>query len=126
MASILISKVVRALLFVGSGCFLFSQFNLSAQVVTATLTGTVIDSSGSSVPNAIVTVTEKSTSIARTAKTSADGVYSLPFLNPGVYEVDVEASGFKRYTQETIQLDVSTTARLDVKLTLGNASETVT
>ncbi|MGI8988973.1 MAG: carboxypeptidase regulatory-like domain-containing protein [Bryobacteraceae bacterium] len=102
------------------------QPTLSAQVVTATLTGTITDESGASVPHAAVTVTERTTAIVRTATTSTEGAYNLPFLNPGAYRVDVEAPGFKRFTQETVQLDVSTTARLDVKLTLGNASETVT
>lgn len=53
-----------------------------AQVVTATLTGTVTDSSGATVPGATVTATETSTGTSRSTQTSAEGVYTLPFLPP--------------------------------------------
>src|ERR1051325_995748 len=101
-----------------SGCF--------AQVVTATLTGSITDASGASVPHATVKATERSTGAVRSTKTSVDGVYNVPYLNPGLYLVEVEATGFKTYSQDNVRLDVSTTARLDATLTLGNASETVT
>src|ERR1700736_3764730 len=97
-----------------------------SQVVTATLTGSVTDSSGASVPNATVKVTEQSTGIVRSTNTSVDGVYNVPYLNPGAYRMEVEAIGFKKYSQENVRLDVSTTARQDVTLTPGSASETVT
>jgi hypothetical protein len=97
-----------------------------AQVVTATLTGTITDSSGATVPNASVRVSQPSTGAVRTTTTSSDGVYNVPFLDPGDYQVDVDAPGFKKFTQEHVRLDVSTTARVDAQLTPGNASETVT
>jgi Carboxypeptidase regulatory-like domain len=97
-----------------------------SQVVTATLTGSVTDSSGASVPNATVKVTEQSTAIVRSTSTSVDGVYNVPYLNPGVYRVEVDATGFKKYSQENVTLNVSTTARLDATLTPGSANETVT
>ena len=59
-----------------------------SQVVTATLTGSVTDSSGASVPNAAVKVTEQATGIVRSTATSVDGVYNVPYLNPGVYRVE--------------------------------------
>src|ERR1700719_3031775 len=52
-----------------------------AQVVSATLTGTVSDSSGAVVPGAVVTATEVNTGVSRSTQTSAEGVYALPFLN---------------------------------------------
>src|SRR5215469_5166094 len=97
-----------------------------AQVVTATLTGAITDSSGASIPNATVKVTENSTGVVRSTRTSIDGVYNVAYLNPGVYLVEVEAEGFKKYSQDDIRLDVSTTARLDATLTPGSAKETVT
>ena len=97
-----------------------------AQVVTATLTGSITDSSGASVPNATVKVTENATGVVRSTKTSVDGVYNVPYLNPGIYLVEVDAAGFKKYSQDNVRLGVSTTARLDATLTPGSASETVT
>ena len=90
------------------------------------LTGSITDSSGASVPNASVKVTELSTGVVRSTKTSMDGVYNVPYLSPGVYRVEVEAAGFKLYSQDNVRLEVSTTARLDATLTPGSANETVT
>ncbi|HXB73858.1 MAG TPA: TonB-dependent receptor [Candidatus Acidoferrales bacterium] len=97
-----------------------------AQVVTATLTGSITDSSGGSVPNANVKVTERSTGVVRSTNTSVDGVYNVAYLSPGIYLVEVEAKGFKKYSQDNVRLDVSTTSRVDATLTPGSASETVT
>ena len=109
---------VLLLLYIGS--------YLAAQVVTATLTGTITDSSGATVPNASVKITGLSTGAVRTTTTSSDGVYNVPYLNPGDYQVEVDAPGFKKFTQQNVRLEVSTTARLDARLTPGSASETIT
>jgi hypothetical protein len=70
-----------------------------AQVDTATVTGTVRDSSGAVLPNAVVTATEmntgiKTTGIKTTAKTSSDGNYVITPLKIGTYSVSAQASGF--------------------------------
>ncbi len=104
---------------------LFSVVPLFCQVVTATLTGTITDASGAVVPNASVTVTQVSTGTSRTTHTNDSGVYSVPYLNPGAYQVSIEASGFKKFTQENVALDVSTVARVDAVLSPGSLSETV-
>src|SRR5580692_9548032 len=96
-----------------------------AQVVSATLTGTVTDSSGAVVPGAAVTVTETNTGVSRSTQTSAEGVYSLPFLNPGTYKVDVEKEGFKKFSEPNVQLDVSSVGRVNAMLTPGSQKETV-
>lgn len=95
------------------------------QVVTATLTGTVTDDSGASVPRANVTATETTTGVSRSTVTSVDGVYSLPFLSPGTYRVDIEKTGFKKSSQEAVTLGVSTVARVDAVLNLGSVQETI-
>jgi hypothetical protein len=105
---------------------LFSARYNWAQVVTGTLTGTVTDATGATVPNAKITITELSTSAQRSTTTSADGLYNVPYLAPGEYKVEVSATGFKSFTQSDITVSVSTVARLNTVLTLGNASETVT
>ena len=98
----------------------------SAQVVTATLTGSVRDSSGGSIPNATVTVTQKATGTTRTTKTTSDGVFNVPYLNPGIYRVEVEAKGFTTFIQDAIPLEVSTVARLNATLSPGSSQQTVT
>ena len=95
-----------------------------AQVVTATLTGSVNDSSGAVVPDATVLATETSTGVARTTTTSAEGVYTLPFLPPGNYRIDIQKTGFKTVTQ-ILQLDVSSVGRVNATLSPGSQTETV-
>src|SRR6202021_2357474 len=85
----------------------------------------VSDSSGASVPGALVTATETNTGVSRSTQTSAEGVYSLPFLNPGTYKVDVDKQGFKRFTEANIELDVSSVGRVNAMLTPGSQKETV-
>ncbi|HUB32038.1 MAG TPA: TonB-dependent receptor [Bryobacteraceae bacterium] len=96
-----------------------------SQVVTATLTGTVTDASGATVPQANVTATETTTGVSRSTVTSAEGVYSLPFLNPGTYRVDIEKAGFKKFSRANIGLGVSTVGRVDAVLAPGSVQETV-
>jgi hypothetical protein len=62
---------------------LFSARYIGGQVVTGTLTGTVTDATGATVPNAKITITELSTSAQRSTATSADGLYIVPYLAPG-------------------------------------------
>ena len=104
---------------------IFGALLLHSQVVTATLNGTVTDSSGGAVPSANVTVAEKSTGLARSTTTNGEGNYNMPYLKPGEYRVDVEAPGFKRSTRDNVVLDVSTVLRVDAVLTPGNLSETI-
>src|SRR5207245_5272056 len=75
-----------------------------AQAVSATLIGTVTDSSGATIPSAAVTVTETQTGVSRKTTTTSDGVYTVPYLAPGVYRVEVEIAGFKKFSRDNIGL----------------------
>jgi hypothetical protein len=101
-------------------------FPLRAQVITATLSGTIKDSSGSVVPDAKVTATNISTGLVRTTATGIDGQYVLPFLPVGNYTVKVEHTGFRTAVREAIELTVNQIAAIDAELAVGNTSDTVT
>src|SRR5215471_279697 len=73
---------------------------------TATLRGTVYDPHGEVIPAANVMVTNPATGVVKTAKTSADGNYQVPALNPGTYQVAVEAQGFAKTLANSILLTV--------------------
>ncbi len=103
----------------------FSGADLYAQAVNATLLGTVTDSSGGSVPNAHVTITEVTTSVSHSVQTNGSGNYVYPDLPPGNYEVTVELAGFKKETRKGIVVQVDTTTRVDVQLQPGSVTETV-
>lgn len=97
----------------------------SAQTYTATVTGTVSDPQGASVPNVKVVATNQGTKLEYTAQTSASGVYTIPFLPVGDYVLTVEASGFKKLVSNAINLEVNQTARIDLQLQVGGVNEVV-
>src|SRR5689334_7146616 len=96
-----------------------------AQVDRATVSGTVKDSAGAVVPGANVTVTNLATGVADTQQTTETGSYLVVNLIPGRYRVDVELSGFKKYS-EVVVLEVGQRARVDATLSVGSLTESVT
>src|SRR5579872_2328920 len=96
MSTVLRSKgvVVRSLLILAALLAAFYPVLTNAQNVTGSIQGSVLDASGSAVPNAEITVTNNSTGVARTTTATGDGLYSVPSLQPGVYTVDGKAQGF--------------------------------
>jgi hypothetical protein len=99
---------------------------LSAQTAgTATLVGTVTDTSGAIVVGAKVSVTNINTSFVAESMTTAEGGYYAPYLAPGPYRLSVEAAGFKRFRSDGIQVRTGETPRIDVQLELGALTESV-
>ncbi|HWB82720.1 MAG TPA: carboxypeptidase regulatory-like domain-containing protein [Bryobacteraceae bacterium] len=99
---------------------------LSAQVVSATLTGNVVDASGASVPNATVRATNVGTGTVVSTTTTMEGVYTLTYLTPGSYNLEIEAQGFKKFVREGVTVNVSSTVRVDASMVPGTVSESVT
>ena len=97
-----------------------------SQEFRATVTGRVVDAAGLPIPGVTVSATNTQTNEIATAITSADGVYSLPFLKPGVYTLAAELEGFRKWTQERMQLEVGQTVTLNMTMQVGSISETVT
>jgi hypothetical protein len=93
--------------------------------VTATLSGTVLDSAGSSVSGAKVTLTSASVGISRTYSTDDSGLYSFTLLPPAVYSLEVQAPGFKHYKQDGLQLAAGQVAQQQVSLTVGAVTENI-
>ncbi|MCS7023522.1 MAG: TonB-dependent receptor [Bryobacteraceae bacterium] len=98
----------------------------TSQTITARLIGTVTDPSGAPVPDAEVTVTNLKTNQERQAKTNSFGAYELAFLPVGEYRMQVSSNGFQTARVERFELSLGQTARLDVSLTIGSVSESVT
>ncbi len=95
------------------------------QANTASIVGTVRDSSGAVVPKITIQVRNEATNISRTATSSASGDYSVPLLQPGIYEVSANAPGFRKVAYSHITLEVNQTVRVDVGLTLGGLQSEV-
>src|SRR5438105_5976691 len=93
---------------------------------TGALKGVVTDPSASVVPAASVKVTSYATGQIRTVVTPSNGSYLIPYLEPGNYKVEVSATGFKSLAIEKIEIHVTETRPLDLRLQVGTISETVT
>ena len=90
---------------------------------SAALSGSVADSSGARVPNATVTLTSPDKGITRNFKTDAAGNFSFALLPAAAYTLTVEASGFRTFIQEGINLEVGQSASQSVTLTVGAAEQ---
>lgn len=97
-----------------------------AQFTTASLTGTVHDSSAALLPEARVTVRNMDTGFTQTVNTDASGSFLFPRLPVGNYELRLEKGGFSTYVQSGIQLTVNQVANQTVTIQLGQVNEQVT
>lgn len=100
---------------------------VSAQAIqTGGISGVVTDKSGALVPGATVNVISDATGkTERTITTSGDGGYTVTFLAPGKYKLEVTAANFKKAAIADVQVRITETTRQDVTLEPGNISETV-
>jgi hypothetical protein len=99
---------------------------VSAQVTTGSIVGTVSDTQGQVVPGATVVIKEVGKQTSTTVVTDSNGAYNAPFLNPGLYEVEVELTGFKKYVRQGITVQVNDRARVDASLEVGQLTEVTT
>ena len=97
-----------------------------SQATNGTINGTVSDPTGDVVAGAKVKLTNSGTAESRTATTNDSGFYSFENLPPGQYEISVQQSGFKQLTRQNIELQVDSTLRINLELSLGTATQVVT
>jgi hypothetical protein len=100
--------------------------NAYAQFDTATVLGTIRDSSGAVVPGATVTLTNVRTGITASTTTEQEGHYLFPNVRVGTYSVRGELSGFSVAEAKDVQVTVNARLRVDLTLQVGNVGETVT
>jgi hypothetical protein len=98
---------------------------LNAQAINAQLQGTVMDNQGAGISGASITVRNTATGITRVVKADDQGRYQAPNLQPGPYEVTVEAQGFSHKVFSGITLNVGDVQRLDAPVDVGSQSESV-
>lgn len=107
------------LLILGLGVTAAAQFRAGVQ-------GSVTDAAGAVVPGATVTLTNNETSRTQQVTTSDEGFYSITGLAPGRYTITAEQAGFNKATIENFAVSAEETQGLDLALTTGPVSETVT
>jgi hypothetical protein len=107
------------------GLSLLSAAVAIAQNVTGSISGVVKDPSGSVVPTISVVAINEGTGARFQATTDSDGQYTIRAVPIGVYSLNAEAPGFKRFETTGVRLQVNEVARLDITLAIGATTETV-
>jgi hypothetical protein len=97
----------------------------AAQEFRGTLLGRVTDQQGGAIPHATVVVTNEGTNVPSEALTEADGAYTVPFLIPGTYRVEVALTGFKKFVRSGVTVGVTQHVTVDARLELGEMTEVV-
>src|SRR5438876_4273891 len=105
-------------------CLFLVPSPASAQA-TGAMTGIATDASGGVLPGVTIDVTNRDTSQVRTAVTGADGFFTIPLVNPGVYQVRATLPGFRTTVRDNITVVVNETVRGDVVLQVGQIEQQV-
>jgi len=99
--------------------------SVRAQFASADVLGTVTDPMGAVLPGATITIKNTGTGITRTTQSGTTGEYLFSALQIGAYEVTIEAKGFRKFVVRDIALTAGDRTRVDAKMTVGQATETV-
>src|SRR5215813_14257197 len=121
------SRVLTGLFAVLCAGFLLTSAPVrsAAQAVYGSVLGTVTDQQGAAVAGAKVTVTSVSKGTVEETTTNADGNYTVSHLIPDVYNVRIEATGFKAYEVKAIQVSADTGSKVDAKLDVGAITQSI-
>ena len=103
---------------------LLTPVTVAGQAVYGNIVGTVVDETGAGLPHAKVIITDTSRAVSFTTTTNESGFFTQRFLIAGRYQVRVEAEGFRAHSQD-VSVSVDQETNLDVKLQVGQVSETV-
>ncbi len=109
----------------GGVCLLALSGAALAQLDRGSITGTITDPAGAAIPAARIAILHAATGAKVETVANGLGQYSRPNLPVGGYRVTIEAEGFRRAVQTGIELGVSETIRLDVRLEVGSTAESI-
>jgi hypothetical protein len=97
-----------------------------AQLDRGQIAGFVKDQTGGVIPGATVTATNTETKLSQNVVTDSTGYYVFTTLPPGLYDVDVELQGFKKWVKTGVRLDAASSTSVDATLQTGAVSESIT
>jgi hypothetical protein len=89
-----------------------------AQTEVGQVTGTVLDPSGARVPKATVSLRSVATGLVRKVESNEAGLYLIPGVMPGNYELTAEAAGFSKYSQAVV-VAVGARVGVDIRMEVG-------
>lgn len=98
---------------------------VTAQTGQGTLTGSITDSTGAIIPGVSVSIVNQANGFVYSAVSNAEGIYRVPYLNAGMYQISYETAGFKKLVRQNIQIRSTETLGLNVILEIGDVVESV-
>ncbi len=99
--------------------------NAPAQSLYGSLVGTVSDESGAVLAHAVVTATQAQTNFSRSTLTNDTGLYNIPNILSGTYQLTFKLTGFQTFTARDVNVEANAAIRLDARLKVGEVRETV-
>src|SRR5947208_15675662 len=109
MRRVAMSTTKSSVSLVSLAMYLLCATALTAQIKSATITGSIKDPSGALIAAADVSITNEETGVATTAKTSESGSFTAPYLSAGRYSVTIKKTGFAPYQKTGINVGTSET-----------------
>ncbi len=109
---------------IGTGLTVYPT-NLHAQAISGDLVGTVLDASGSGVPNAIITATNPATGAKTSGTANAAGQYRLSNLPPGNYDLSAAAQGFTTSILRGVYVQLNQTNTANLTIQIGSVATSV-
>jgi|AGTN01.1.fsa_nt_gi hypothetical protein len=97
-----------------------------AQESRGTIGGRAVDPSGAVVPGVEIKVIHTATNTTSVAKSNDQGNYLVPYLAPGMYRITAQASGFKSFVRDGIEVRTNDRLQVDITLEVGLTNESVT
>ena len=98
----------------------------SAQEFRGSITGRVLDPSTAAVPSARIIFVNAGTNASAAVFSDSDGNYAIPYVAAGVYDITVEAAGFKKLSRRGVEVRVGDKLTIDFTLEVGEIREVVT
>jgi hypothetical protein len=122
-----LTRVASLALFVWIAIFASAKLTVpaDAQIVGASIMGTVSDASGAAIPQVNITVRNLETGAVRKVASDGEGHYAAPSVPVGRYEVTAEKEGFSTATRSGVNLVIGQSAVVDLSLAVGEVREQV-
>ena len=124
MEAVMSSSLVRLLSFAVAAVLLVPAAGL-AQVSSGKILGAVQDESAGALPGVTIVVRNVETGVSRETVTNTRGRFEVPGLQPGRYQVEAELTGFSRYSQGPVAVQVNEETLVNINLKVGQLSETI-
>ena len=117
---------MRRFLSMGLSFWLLLAAAGAAQQGTTEVRGQVTDAQGAVLPGVNVVVRNQDTGMFRETVTNQDGTYFVSGIVPGMYQIEAELQGFKKYSRRDVRLEIGKTTTADLRLEVGSLEETIT